>query len=120
MGEVVEQGSFTELNVPGKYTYGLQVKIEHAFADSENVNDATISDDTSEAAPTTEDNASDESRKAGDWTVYKYYVQALGPIRLSIFVLLAVSHSVVNAMGSKSRRTLAKLETLLIIHRCLG
>lgn len=96
------------------------MKIENAFADTEHGNDETVTDDKPEAAPATNENASDESRKAGDWTVYKYYVRALGPMRLSIFVLLAVSYPVVNAMGSKSHRALAKLKTSLIAYRCLG
>ncbi|ETS81268.1 hypothetical protein PFICI_06270 [Pestalotiopsis fici W106-1] len=99
-GELVEQGSFIELNVPGTYTYGLQVKVERGLADKEHGNKETVTNNKPEAAPATKESASDESRQTGDWTVYKYYMQALGPMKLLIFVLLVVSYSVVNAMGS--------------------
>lgn len=41
-----------------------------------------------------------ENRKTGDWTTYKYYIQALGSWRILIFLLLvAINATLVTVEG---------------------
>ena len=45
--------------------------------------------------------ANDESRKTGDWKVYKYYLRALGTWGMFGFVSLVAANETLIGMGSK-------------------
>ncbi|ORY71658.1 multidrug resistance-related protein [Pseudomassariella vexata] len=96
-GTLIEQGTFSELNVPGNYIHRLQVKLEE-----ENRHEET---DGTTAQPyarpknvRSETSVADESRKTGDWTTYKYYIRSLGPWYMATFVALVAANDVCSGM----------------------
>ncbi|ROW02989.1 hypothetical protein VMCG_05737 [Cytospora schulzeri] len=98
-GKVVEQGKFTELNVPGNYIHTLQVKLqkEEATHDDEVVDDSHYNPQTH--VPSSKA-VIDNSRKSGDWAIYKYYARALGPWGIAMFVGLVAGNETFTGMGS--------------------
>ncbi|KAH8664569.1 ABC transporter [Xylariales sp. PMI_506] len=98
-GELVEQGKFADINIPGSYIYSLRVKLEKEAHEDEINEDGIESDIRPQTKPTSQAEL-DESRKTGDWTVYKYYGRVLGPLRLLIFAMFVASHEVFTGLGS--------------------
>lgn len=101
-GTLAQQGSFSELNVTGRYVQDMKLKLGEESSSHEE--DGTGTQEAGESRriqmPTTAAVA-DESRKTGDWMIYKYYARALGPLGLALFVVLVAGQSVFRAMGSK-------------------
>ncbi|KAK7959119.1 uncharacterized protein PG986_003973 [Apiospora aurea] len=92
-GEIVEQGAFSQLNVPGSYIYTLQVKLRKEEHEHEEVDEAGYDpiDEKAKEIVKIEKEAEaevDESRQVGDWKIYRYYGHALGPMALFIWMFL--------------------------------
>lgn len=100
VGELVEQGNFTELNVAGNYIYNLQVKLEESSHDDKDGSTTDSNDKLQSQIPSTT-SVADESRKTGDWTIYKYYVRALGPWSMVGFVALVAVNEAFFGVASK-------------------
>lgn len=99
-GTLVQQGSFDELNASGLYIQEMELRLadESSGRDDEPVDMKEQGDgkDIPSAAA-----AVDETRKTGDWMIYKYYARALGPLGLAFFIFLVAGTSVFNAMKRK-------------------
>lgn len=105
-GEIVEQGTFSELNVPGSYIHTLQVKLQKEEQENEEVTetDAGSVDEKTKEIVEVEEKAEaevDESRQIGDWTIYKYYGHALGPMALFIWIFFLGSGQTFVGLGRK-------------------
>ncbi|KAK6836235.1 hypothetical protein PG987_006730 [Apiospora arundinis] len=103
-GEIVEQGTFSELNVPGSYIHTLQVKLQKEEQENEEVTetDAGSVDEKTKEIVEVEEKAEaevDESRQIGDWTIYKYYGHALGPMALFIWIFFLGSGQTFVGLG---------------------
>lgn len=111
-GKVVEQGSFAELNVVGNYIHDLQIKLEEEEASNDdNIEDAKNSTNSPQATIPPAEAVADESRKTGDWAIYKYYARALGPWGLLMFAALVAGNETFIGMSSKSSRTIPWLQS---------
>lgn len=101
-GTLAQQGSFPELNASGRYVQDMKLKLGEETSGYEE--DGTGTQEAGESrriqVPTTTAVA-DESRKTGDWMIYKYYARALGPLGLTLFVALVAGDAVFRAMSSK-------------------
>ena len=77
-GEVVEQGTFDKLNVPGTYVHGLKVKLgekkEQGQENEDDIDEAGTADKIESEGPKEED--PDESRRSGGFGTYKNYFLA--------------------------------------------
>ncbi|KAK8062961.1 P-loop containing nucleoside triphosphate hydrolase protein [Apiospora hydei] len=92
-GEIVEQGAFSQLNVPGSYIHTLQVKLRKEENEHEEADEAEYDpiDEKTKEIVKVEKKAEaevDESRQVGDWKIYRYYGHALGPMALFIWMFL--------------------------------
>lgn len=98
-GTLAQQGSFSELNATGRYVQDMKLKLGEETSSHDE--DGAETQDTSESGPKHVPPtvaAADESRKTGDWMIYKYYARALGPMGLAFFVALVAGESVFRAM----------------------
>lgn len=106
-GELVQQGSFAELNSTGRYVRDMELKLAEETP-SHDGDDAkaehTGETDRVRVLPIVAN--ADESRKTGDWTIYKYYAHALGPLGLVLFVSLVAGQSVFRAISSESSHSM--------------
>ncbi|KAK8859863.1 multidrug resistance-associated [Apiospora arundinis] len=103
-GEIVEQGTFSELNVPGSYIHTLQVKLQKEEQENEEVTETdagSVGEKTKEIVEVEEKAEAevDESRQIGDWTIYKYYGHALGPMALFIWIFFLGSGQTFVGLG---------------------
>ncbi|KAI7788103.1 hypothetical protein LA080_013410 [Diaporthe eres] len=100
-GTLTQHGSFSELNATGRYVQDMKLRLgednyNHDGDDAE-IQEARESHPTN-MPPTVA--AADESRKTGDWMIYKYYARALGPLGLVLFSSLVAGDSVFRAMSN--------------------
>ncbi|KAK8001086.1 multidrug resistance-associated [Apiospora marii] len=89
-GEIVEQGSFSELNIPGSYIHTLQVKLqkeEQEYKDSAVVEVDLIDEKTK------------ESVEAEGKRRLKYYGHALGPVALATWIFFLGSGQTFVGLG---------------------
>lgn len=104
-GALVQQGSLAELNAIGRYIQDTELRVgdDGSTQDDEGVDikGHIRGKDVPPAAA-----ATDQSRKTGDWMIYKYYARALGPLGLVFFILLVTGTSVSNTMTSKHSQPL--------------
>lgn len=102
-GRIVEQGKFAELNIPGSYIHDLKIElITEDKTSSEGRNDETQpSDETQQPLVAATKVQSDESRKTGDWTTYKYYARALGRWNLALFFIFVATNNACSSVSSK-------------------
>lgn len=101
-GTLAQHGSFSELNATGRYVQDMKLRLGEENS-SHDGDDAEIQE-ARESHPTNMPPtvaAADESRKTGDWMIYKYYAQALGPLGLVLFASLVAGESVFRAMSSE-------------------
>jgi len=85
-GRVVSQGKAADLSLLPTYIHNLEGK-------TANTDDKTPATDNadggkSQAEKKTDGKSLDQSRKTGDWSTYKYYLQAMGWWRMATFLLL--------------------------------
>ncbi|KAK7953218.1 multidrug resistance-associated [Apiospora saccharicola] len=91
-GEIVEQGSFSELNIPGSYIHTLEVKLQKKEQELEDapVDEADSIDEKTKEVMEVEEKTEteiDETRQLGNWSIYRYYGHALGPMALATWIL---------------------------------
>lgn len=120
-GKVVEKGSFAELNHPRTYIHTLKVQPDDD-ASPEETTEAGKGDVPASTPAITDTKAKDldDSRRTGNWSVYKYYVLALGPWKLLLFILLTAGHVASSGLGGKHATQRLASDALLIASRCLG
>lgn len=84
-GQIAEQGTFPDLNVPGNYVYGLKIKLNEQ---SQETNQGESVHEFVERAEgkQTSTRVSDGSRQTGDWATYKYYSRTLGLMSIMLFL----------------------------------
>lgn len=101
-GTLVQQGSFSELNATGRYVQDMKLMLgeETSGHDEDGAETQETSENRRIHVPPTMAVA-DESRKTGDWMIYKYYARALGPLGLVLFVSLVAGEAVFRAMSSE-------------------
>lgn len=101
-GTLAQQGSFAELNATGRYVQDMKIRLgeETSSHDDDGAETQEASESRRMHVPTTVA-AADESRKTGDWMIYKYYARALGPLGLVLFVALVTGESIFRAMSSE-------------------
>ena len=92
-GEIVEQGTFEQLNTTGSYIHDLQIKLEDESSNDGRDTDSRILETKPKSTTPVAAAAVDESRRHGDWVIYNYYARALGPVSLMFFALLVVGNS---------------------------
>lgn len=99
-GKIVEQGNFSDLNVPGRYVYSL--KINHLQSQTEEDDEILpgMEDGMQAKDAPIETQEQDSSRQTGDWATYKYYVSALGRSKLLLFVVFVVINESANGIQS--------------------
>ncbi|KAK8046051.1 P-loop containing nucleoside triphosphate hydrolase protein [Apiospora saccharicola] len=90
-GEIVEQGSFSELNIPGSYIHTLEVKLQKKEQELEDapVDEADSIDEKTKEVMEVEEKTEteiDETRQLGNWSIYRYYGHALGPMALATWI----------------------------------
>ncbi|GAW18308.1 hypothetical protein ANO14919_077830 [Xylariales sp. No.14919] len=88
-GKIIEQGKFSDLNVPGRYIHSL--KVNHLPSSTVVDQESPLGHEDGSTGPedaTTETQDQDSSRRTGDWATYKYYAAALGRSKLLVFVAL--------------------------------
>ncbi|TGJ88504.1 hypothetical protein E0Z10_g256 [Xylaria hypoxylon] len=94
-GMIIEQGKFSDLNVPGRYIYSLKI---NTLQPSTVVDDEFLpgieEDSMGPEDVTAETQDQDSSRQTGDWATYKYYVTALGRWKLLLFVAFVTINEV--------------------------
>lgn len=97
-GKIVEQGNFSDLNVPGRYVYSL--KINHLQSQTEEDDEILpgMEDGMQAKDAPIETQEQDSSRQTGDWATYKYYVSALGRSKLLLFVVFVVINESANGI----------------------
>lgn len=129
-GEVVEQGTFDNLNVPGNYVHSLKVKLEEEKGQNERGQDDEDIIDKAEAADKVDsegpkEEEADESRQNGGFGTYKYYLVALGPVAVMVFAIIIIVNAFLN--GFQCRPALPPTENrhvlrndMLTQYRCLG
>lgn len=101
-GTLAQHGSFPELNASGRYVQDMKLKLGEETSSHEEDGDGTQEAGESRRIQVPITSAvADESRKTGDWMIYKYYARALGPLGLALFVALVTGDSVFRAMSSK-------------------
>ncbi|KAI1128647.1 P-loop containing nucleoside triphosphate hydrolase protein [Nemania abortiva] len=99
-GKIVEQGKFSELNVPGRYVYSLEINAAQSATGEDDKPQSGIEDSiqTKDAPIETEDQ--DSNRQTGDWATYKYYTSALGRSKLILFVAFVVVNQAAGGIQS--------------------
>ncbi|KAI0968721.1 P-loop containing nucleoside triphosphate hydrolase protein [Xylaria arbuscula] len=99
-GKIVEQGKFSELNVPGRYIHSLEISQSRSSTgvDTESL-PANEVNSVPPDAPIEVQNQ-DPNRQTGDWATYRYYTAALGRWKLVVFVIFVTINEVANGMQS--------------------
>ncbi|KAI1176082.1 P-loop containing nucleoside triphosphate hydrolase protein [Nemania sp. FL0916] len=85
-GKIVEQGKFSDLNVPGRYVHSLKINLLQSTTDTSDESVPKLDNGKPAQDVPTETQVQDLSRQTGDWETYKYYATALGRFKLLIFV----------------------------------
>jgi ATP-binding cassette subfamily C (CFTR/MRP) protein 1 len=90
-GEVVQQGSYADLNAIDGYVQSLEVAAQSGAQPSDSPPTDSIKGSTPDAA---ESAAVDQTSSAdGDLAVYKYYFAALGWARIAVLLLIFAVNS---------------------------
>lgn len=89
-GKIIEQGTYSSLSNPAQYAQNL-AGAQHKLESNIEKYDASDKSQTSKSKVPAVVSTLDEGRSAGDWTVYKYYIKALGWPSLLIFAGLVSS-----------------------------
>ncbi|TRX89453.1 hypothetical protein FHL15_009622 [Xylaria flabelliformis] len=98
-GKIVEQGKFSDLNVPGRYVHSLKINVQSVTG----VDDAIQSEKESITKAediSTEIQGQDSSRQTGDWATYKYYAAALSRSKLLVFIAFVTLNEAANGVQS--------------------
>ncbi|KAI0465937.1 P-loop containing nucleoside triphosphate hydrolase protein [Xylaria cf. heliscus] len=98
-GNIVEQGKFSDLNVPGRYIHSLKINIQLATEADDQIRPG-IEDSTETKDIPTEAIRQDSNRQTGDWATYKYYAAALGRSKLLVFVAFVILNEAANGVQS--------------------
>ncbi|KAI0543772.1 P-loop containing nucleoside triphosphate hydrolase protein [Xylaria curta] len=98
-GKIVEQGKFTDLNVPGRYVHSLKINVQSATGVNDVIQSEKESITEAKDIPT-EAQGQDPSRQTGDWATYKYYAAALGRSKLLVFVAFVTVNEAANGVQS--------------------
>ncbi|KAI0508944.1 P-loop containing nucleoside triphosphate hydrolase protein [Xylaria bambusicola] len=85
-GKIVEQGTFSELNVPGCYVHSLKINNLQSSTKVDHEPSPANQDITGSQNAPVATQEQDGSRRTGDWATYKYYTAALGRWKLLIFL----------------------------------
>ncbi|KAI1248908.1 hypothetical protein MGN70_010111 [Eutypa lata] len=98
-GQIAEQGTFPDLNVPGNYVYGLKIKLNEQ---SQETNQGESVHEFVERAEgkQTSTRVSDGSRQTGDWATYKYYSRTLGLMSIMLFLSAIAVNETASGMQS--------------------
>jgi hypothetical protein len=100
-GEVVEQGTFEELNKSNGYVRSFSVQqSKEQFQNTEPAGKSTLGPMPTSALV---DAMDDKKRQLGDLTVYMYYFRTLGKTVSFLFVFFAASHGFFYSFPSKPR-----------------
>ncbi|KAI1115542.1 P-loop containing nucleoside triphosphate hydrolase protein [Nemania sp. NC0429] len=99
-GKIVEQGKFSDLNVPGRYVHSLKINRPRSTDDvvSEVVARQEHGLQTKDAPAATVNQ--DSNRQTGDWATYKYYTTVLGRWKLLAFVAFVALNEASNGIQS--------------------
>ena len=104
-GEVVEQGTFEELNKSNGYVRSFSVQqSKEQFQNTEPAGKSTLGPMPTSALV---DAMDDKKRQLGDLTVYMYYFRTLGKTVSFLFVFFAASHGFFYSFPSKPKLWLA-------------
>ncbi|KAI1313225.1 P-loop containing nucleoside triphosphate hydrolase protein [Xylaria venustula] len=99
-GKIIEQGKFSELNVPGRYIHSLKINYLQLSTDMDA--ESSVANESSvgaEDAPIEVPNQ-DSNRQTGDWATYRYYTAALGRWKLVAFVVFVTINEAANGIQS--------------------
>jgi ATP-binding cassette, subfamily C (CFTR/MRP), member 1 len=98
-GEVIEQGTFEELNKSNGYVRSFSVQqSKEQFQNTEPAGKATLGPMPTSALV---DAMDDKKRQLGDFTVYMYYFRTLGKTVSFLFLFFAASHGFFYSFPSK-------------------
>jgi ABC-type multidrug transport system fused ATPase/permease subunit len=104
-GTLIHQGTFAELNATAPYIHDLELSLEDISSHVDNpANDRSLGEVQAAVSGTIID--ANESRKIGDWAIYKYYARALGPLGLVLFGSFVACTSALNGLSSKSSQSI--------------
>lgn len=125
-GKIVEQGTFSALNVPGRYVHSLKIKHLQSTneGDDKSLPEQEESTETKDVPTSTQ--GQDSSRQTGDWATYKYYAAALGRSKLLAFVALVTLNEASNGIQCSSRfrhrrsSTVANMNTYSCVVELVG
>ncbi|KAI0407428.1 P-loop containing nucleoside triphosphate hydrolase protein [Xylaria palmicola] len=99
-GKIVEQGRFSDLNVPGSYVHSLNISMPQSATETDDDYLPGREKGTGSHEAPTETRDQDLSRQTGDWATYKYYAAALGRSKLLVFVAFVVLNEAANGIQS--------------------
>ncbi|KAI1419772.1 P-loop containing nucleoside triphosphate hydrolase protein [Xylaria sp. FL1777] len=97
-GKIVEQGKFSDLNVPGRYVYSLNISSSQSSTESDDESLPATEDPKGARDVPIEAQNQDSSRRTGDWATYKYYTAALGRWKLLVFVAFVTVNEIANGI----------------------
>ncbi|KAK5633576.1 hypothetical protein RRF57_009290 [Xylaria bambusicola] len=97
-GKIVEQGSFSELNVPGCYVHSLRINNPQSLAGVDGEPSPANQYTTAYQNAPVETQDQDASRRTGDWATYKYYIAALGRWKLLLFLAFVTVNETANGV----------------------
>ncbi|KAI8625522.1 hypothetical protein F5Y19DRAFT_479438 [Xylariaceae sp. FL1651] len=101
-GKIVEQGTFSDLNVTGRYVHSLKINfLQSATSEVDKIEPAPERSTETKVAPTAAQ-INDPGRQPGDWKTYKYYTAALAHLGLLLFMPLVTVNGVANGIQSLS------------------
>ena len=108
-GTLTKQGTLSELNTTGSYIHDVELRLEDdpSRQAHHSIDDGSHGE-VERGAVSSAITDTNESRKTGDWLIYRYYACALGPLSLVLFIALVSGTSVLNAMSSKLLQSLEK------------
>ncbi|KAI1751604.1 P-loop containing nucleoside triphosphate hydrolase protein [Xylaria castorea] len=98
-GKIVEQGTFSDLNVPGRYVHSLEINVQSATEVDDEIQSEKESITETRDIPT-ESQGQDPSRQTGDWATYKYYAATLGRSKLLVFIAFVIVNEAANGVQS--------------------
>ncbi len=101
-GKIIEQGKFSDLNVPGRYIYSLNVNNPQSSTGVDDESLPANEDSTGDRDVAIQEQNQDSSRQTGDWATYKYYSAALGRWKLLIFLAFVIVNEAANGIQSMS------------------
>ncbi|KAI0906085.1 P-loop containing nucleoside triphosphate hydrolase protein [Ustulina deusta] len=97
-GKIIEQGKFSDLNVPGRYIYSLNVNNPQSSTGADDESLPANGDSTGDRDVAVQEQDQDSSRQTGDWATYKYYSAALSRWKLLIFLAFVIVNEAANGI----------------------